>query len=1623
MKEQLESKKDMNEYKIVIPMSDETIKKIKSNAAKAVLGASIAGVMIAGGQSVKAQSVQEPAAVVQTIDAQNENDKKELSLMIDEILTSKEKKTNDAEVKAANNVEEVNDAKEVTAETLSVNNSSSDEIQTEEAQAQELNAAKEQTEDTTQADEVGQVEEKTTLSLDDFINNEGIEALFDVDKIKADAAKNLDVDNLDLEEEKTPEVQKAGEDQKATEPNYAEDEKKIKDYSEEERYRSSDLPPETEDEQGNRIGGPSHTSGDPEMQPKDGFSYNTLEPSKTSEDKTQWGVEMEFDKEKSQRTYTDFNFTNSGLLGGVLDSENVSANEVGDKLAEGFKDPNYKADANIDITSSRQQRNLNLYATEEDLKYINNKDNKNTIIAWEGKYKKDPTEQDLRATQGSNASFSFTVNPWPNENDKLNIIKLNGSHDKKEFVQGQEITTNVQVENLDENARERLVGQVYNPLTGQVVEGAKAYINDQGKVVVKMPEGAVNADGTINKNSIFYKDPKFKGIQNLEVKFFARPRTADEFKAISDKVNYGGGHYTSTGAGTETIKHKGQDVVIDKQGIDRYDHYNLIGGFNINLDDTRYYDQEFANKTKDETSGDEKATEVKEDEFTDILPGKDFTVDMYIPSDKTIYQKTGEEMNAAQKAGEASGEIDTKFVVKKNEELAKKYDVSYEEFMENKAYEGKRWEIKKPENDVAQFIITAPENAEAGQYVTINVNYTYTNGSTDKKAYHFIVQKSYFINPEYEVKVNYPTEEQTSPSIVKAEEGREGPSSYSIKEGTEFKDDQGNEWTVTIDEKTGQVTAKPVDPKAFKGGEKLQVPVIAHYTDPKEPDKVITEETKAEFVIKEKTNTPPDYSAKVGKAGEELSSSATINKDEDDYNRTPNSYSLPDTVLTDKDGNRYVLDDNGYKWIVTINPETGEVKATVPYGEDVNYANLRGTIINVPVEAHYINENGDDAGTEETSVQFVATGEDLNHIQYDAKKGKAGDTLESDVILDQNEYERKPVKYTIDQTKYKDDKGNEWTVSIDSKTGKVTATVPNAAEGKTIHLDGAMITVPVTAHYEDDNGKEIGTKKANVQFLGSGTKGTHKVTEEIPFEVEVRKDPTLKKGEWKYAKDEDGNELIGENGEQETTLTIVDSKVTETSEPTVTKKPKKAVILIGEEDYTGTVTHTETIETPFEVEYRYSEELDAGETKVIQKGEKGSYDLEYSQKIKNGQTDGDAKTAKTKVVDAKKEIIVIGIKQVEKVVEKGYNTVYEYDENLEAGKIEEKTPGKNGKTTIKTSYDKENNKLVTEEKTEDPTDRVVKIGIKPIEKETELPFETEYVYDENIEAGKTEVTQEGEKGKAKITTSFNKETGKLETKVERKEPTKKIVKYGSKTEGEVKIEHEEKYEVEIIYDSEMKAGEKEVVQEGKNGKSETTITIKNSKEVSRETKLIEKAQKKIIKVGTKNVCEIPTPDPEEPEKPVDPDNPGITEEPDKPGQEEPGKPGEKDPEKPGTPGTPGTPDKPNTPGTPDTPSEGGTTSSEEKPSEDQKDSETKPETSVEEDKDPEFNEETSVEETEESVEKPEVEKENETTKTKQLPKTGDGMNRSLYAYAMGLMGSALLALGAKKKKNDTVDEK
>ena len=175
---------------------------------------------------------------------------------------------------------------------------------------------------------------------------------------------------------------------------------------------------------------------------------------------------------------------------------------------------------------------------------------------------------------------------------------------------------------------------------------------------------------------------------------------------------------------------------------------------------------------------------------------------------------------------------------------------------------------------------------------------------------------------------------------------------------------------------------------------------------------------------------------------------------------------------------------------------------------------------------------------------------------------------------------------------------------------------------------------------KSEDGTPVQTKAAVNRIVKVGaakSNGTHEYTNKIPYDVEVRVNPELKKGEHKVVQK-------GEVGEEKYTLTIVDSKVTNTSEPTTTKAAVKEIIEIGSEDFTGEVKHTEHFEIPFEVEVRYNDELPAGTSKEIQKGEKGSYDVEYKQAIKNGEAYGELSKTETNRKEAKKHIIEVGTK-------------------------------------------------------------------------------------------------------------------------------------------------------------------------------------------------------------------------------------------------------------------------------------------------------------------------------------------------------------------------------------------
>ena len=1546
----------------------------------------------------------------------------------------------------------------------------------------------------------------------------------------------------------------------SNEPNYTKDEENIKDFSADERYRSTQL------EQGN---GPNFLSDAPELDFKDGYRYKTLEPAATSPDKRKWGFEIEFDKEKGQRTYTGFSFTNSGLLGGVLDVGNVPAKspESGG-LGESFKTPNYKAETEIEITGSgRQQRNLNLFATKEDLEHINSVNNSNTIMAWEGRYTKDYTGP-LRATQGDSASFSFTVNPWPNENDMLSEIKLNGSHNKKEFVQGQTIHTDITVENLDANARERLVGQVYHPVTGEIVPGAKAYIDENDKVVIEMPQGAVDENGNINKDSIFFKDSKYKGLQNLSVKFFARPRTADEFKKIVEEnpENFGDGgfSYTSTGAGTRTINHKGQNVVIDKQGIDRYDYYNLIGSFNINLDDTRYYDQSFKDGNGDDTTKHTSSA---------VKPGVEFNVDLYVPEerkDEDLFpnQKTPEEMQEATDKNQATATIDRSFLDRENKGKA----------------EVDHWKLEFDEKEPTKFKITPPQYAKAGDFVAVPLTYTYTNGSVDVHWFHFVVQDSTNNRPEYSVQVAFPSEEQTSPVELEEDDRKLNPVGYYIPEGTEFIDDKGNEWTVSIDGTTGEVKAQPKDPSKFDGGEKLQVPVVARYHDENEPDRVIEERTRAEFVIKERANMTPRYNAKAGKEGDVLTSEVILNE-EDTYNRRPTKFSLASDTYTD---------DKGNVWNVTIDENTGKVTATVPNAKEGQ--SLDGALLNVPVIAHYYEQGSNkEVGRREVEVQFVASGtsgkvERIEEIPFETKVEENSELKKGEIkVVTEGKKGSKKVTYTIVDSKIIEEETTEEILeeatdrliqvgtgvldgthtieekvevpfetivefddslapgeqevvqegSLGQKTRTTTLTIEDGKVVKTEEGDFEQNIAPVNRiikvgrntegvveHKEEipfgytvvydpelkageyvvetpgrkgerattwkiENSKvvgeptvvetqpidavikvgskdftgtfetkkteavefeteyivdnslepgtvvveqegELGTRETTVTHtivngevteskegdtvqtkapvkrivkVGPGkTEGTHTIEEkvEVPFEVEIQFDDNLAPGEQEvvqegvpgektrtttltienseitntevgeftetkapvkkiikvgrntegvvehkeeipfgytveydpdfytnYPDATDNYKIVieGEAGEKTTKWTIKDSKVVGDPEVTVTKQPVNAVIKVGKKDLTGTFETKIIKVVEFETEYIEDETLEPGKVVVEQEGELGEEKITVTHTIENGEVINSVEGDPVRTKEPVKRIVRVGKKPIEgettETVEREipYETEVIYDETLDAGTQVVEKEGKLGKEKVTITTKIVDGELETTETTElieEKENRVVRIGVKPVVKETNLPHDTEYRFNKDLKDGEINVIEEGTEGKVEYIISFDKETGKIVVTENRTEPKNKIVEYGSKTEGKVTVESDIPYEVEIIEDPEMEAGKTEVVQEGELGKKETTITIENSQEVSREENTIKEPVKKIIKVGTKCDCEVPPVDPEDPEDPTDPTDPEDPENPTDP--EDPENPTDpEDPEDPSDPEDPTDPEDPEDPTDPEDP--------------------------------------------------------------------------------------------------------
>lgn len=167
--------------------------------------------------------------------------------------------------------------------------------------------------------------------------------------------------------------------------------------------------------------------------------------------------------------------------------------------------------------------------------------------------------------------------------------------------------------------------------------------------------------------------------------------------------------------------------------------------------------------------------------------------------------------------------------------------------------------------------------------------------------------------------------------------------------------------------------------------------------------------------------------------------------------------------------------------------------------------------------------------------------------------------------------------------------------------------------------------------------------------IGAKIDGAYEYKEEIPFEVEIRKNKNLNKGEHRLIQQ-------GLPGEKTTSLIIENSKIKGDPKSKVSKDPVKHIIEIGDEDFTGEFTDEKTYENNYKTQIIFDENLESGKIEEIQEGINSKYKYQVKQKIVNGSiTEKNSNT--TELEKGQDRIVKVGTKEltkevpVEKIVE------------------------------------------------------------------------------------------------------------------------------------------------------------------------------------------------------------------------------------------------------------------------------------------------------------------------------------------------------------------------------------
>lgn len=309
--------------------------------------------------------------------------------------------------------------------------------------------------------------------------------------------------------------------------------------------------------------------------------------------------------------------------------------------------------------------------------------------------------------------------------------------------------------------------------------------------------------------------------------------------------------------------------------------------------------------------------------------------------------------------------------------------------------------------------------------------------------------------------------------------------------------------------------------------------------------------------------------------------------------------------------------------------------------------------------------------------------------------------------------------------------------------------------------------------------------------------------------------------------------------------------VEEIKEETVSVKQKGTVSIIPEADLT--LTSAELVspngqKTPLTITNNtvsWSGDLD-----------NGSYTVHYTF---TGTPSVERSIRSSVTVDGKKVDEKINTLRPEKIA---FETKYEEDPSLAAGQEKEKQAGSEGSQLVSLK----DGKVISTTITKPKVDRIVLRGTKgsDVEVKTEdIPFNTTYTEDPELEIGQTKVVTEGTVGQKEITKTYVTQSGKrvgdpAVTEKILKKAVDKVIAKGTKGQDVDVAESDIAFKTVYTEDPELEFGQEKIVTEGVVGVKRTTKTyvtqkgVRTKDEPSIKEEVLKEAVDKVVARGSKS---------------------------------------------------------------------------------------------------------------------------------------------------------------------------